>query len=233
MNGNILITGASRGIGLELTKIFLNNNYNVYTLTTSIRDELKSLAEKYQNKLYNYICNVTKEQEIIEAFKDISKRTDSIDIIINNAAIFLEDNKKDLDEINFESMKKTYDVNSIGPLRVIKHFIPLLKMGSIKRIINISSEAGSIKNAWRKNDYGYSMSKSALNMATKILQNRFEKNNIKVLAIHPGWVRTDMGGEEAPILPHESAKKLFNLILKKWNISDPIYYDLDGKEMNW
>lgn len=233
MNKNILITGASRGIGLALTKIFLDNDFNIITLTTSIRDELKELSEKFKDKINNYICDITKEEELIKAFKVILKTTDSLEIIINNAAINLDDRKKDLDEIDFESMVKTYDVNSVSPLRVIKHFMPILKKGSCKLIVNISSEAGSIKDAWRKSEYGYCMSKSALNMASKILQNRFGEEGIKVLAIHPGWVKTDMGGKEAPILPEESAKKIFDLILKKWKIKDPIYYDLDGKEMNW
>jgi NAD(P)-dependent dehydrogenase (short-subunit alcohol dehydrogenase family) len=233
MNGYILITGASRGIGLALTEIFLKNDYTVFTLTTSISDELKSLTKINQSKLYNYICDVTKEETIVEACEDISIKTQSIDIIINNAAIHLDDRSKDLDEIDFISMKKTYDVNSIGPLRITKHFISLLKKGLIRRIVNISSEAGSITDTWRKSEYGYCMSKSALNMASKILQNRYKEDNIKVLAIHPGWVSTDMGGNEAPIKPHESAEKVYNLMLKNWNINDTIYYDLDGKEMSW
>ena len=233
MNGNILITGAGRGIGLSLTKQFLENDYTVYTLTTNIRDELKLLFKDFQDKLFNYICDVTKEHTIIEAFKEISKKIDSLDIIINNAAIYLEDKNKDLYEIDFESMKRTYNVNSIGPLRILKYFICFLMKGKLKKIINISSEAGSIEDAWRKNEFGYCMSKAALNMASKILQNRFEKDNIKVLAIHPGWVRTDMGGKEAPILPDKSAKKVYELIIKKWDLSDSIYFDLDGKEMNW
>lgn len=233
MNRNILITGASRGIGLALTKIFLNNDFIVYTLTTNLRNELKELSGKFKDKIYNYVCDVAKEEELINAFKDISKKTDSLEIIINNAAINLDDRKKDLGEIDFESMLKTYDVNSVSPLRVIKHFIPILKKGSSKLIVNISSEAGSIKDAWRKSEYGYCMSKSALNMASRILQNRFGEEGIKILAIHPGWVKTDMGGVEAPILPEESAKKMFDLLLKKWKTGDPIYYDLDGNEMNW
>ena len=186
MNGNILITGASRGIGLALTKKFLKNNFTVYTLTTSIRDELKSLSGIYQGKLFNYICDVTKENTIIEAFNEISKKIEFINIIINNAAVHLEDRNKDINEMDFESIKRTFDVNSVGPLRIIKHFIPLLKKGRLKKIINISSEAGSIGDAWRKSEFGYCMSKSALNMASKILQNRFKEDNIKVLAIHPG-----------------------------------------------
>lgn len=233
MNGNILITGASRGIGLALTKKFLENNFTVYTLTTSIKDELKSLSVNYPDKLFNYICDVTKENTIIEAFNEISKKIEFINIIINNAAVHLEDRNKDINEMDFESIKRTFDVNSVGPLRIIKHFIPLLKKGRLKKIINISSEAGSIGDAWRKSEFGYCMSKSALNMASKILQNRFKEDNIKVLAIHPGWVSTDMGGKEAPILPDESAKKVYDLIIKEWKISDSIYYDLDGKEMNW
>ena len=65
------------------------------------------------------------------------------------------------------------------------------------------------------------------------IDQNLNDNKLKVLAIHPGWVRTDMGRKESPVLPHKSAKKVFNLILKKWNISDSIYYDLDGKEMDW
>jgi len=109
----------------------------------------------------------------------------------------------------------------------------LLLENTRRLLVNISSEAGSIGSCWRKTEYGYCMSKAALNMASAILQNRYRDESVKVLALHPGWVRTDMGGREAPILPPESAKKLFALITKHWNPDDPIYYDLDGQTMQW
>jgi NAD(P)-dependent dehydrogenase (short-subunit alcohol dehydrogenase family) len=233
MGETVLITGAGRGLGLALTKVFLEHGFTVFTLSSSRREALDELAEKYGRTLSNYLCDVTNEAQISDAARRVAEKTGALDILINNAAVFLEDRNKDLDRIDFEAMKRTFDVNAVSPLRVIKHFIGLVRKGVRRRIVNVSSEAGSVADAWRKTEYGYCMSKSALNMASAILQNRFKEDGIKVLALHPGWVRTDMGGKEAPLLPEESAKKLFALILKKWKLTDPVYLDLDGKKMSW
>jgi NAD(P)-dependent dehydrogenase (short-subunit alcohol dehydrogenase family) len=233
MGESVLITGAGRGLGLALTRAFLEKGFTVFALSSSRREALDALVKESEGRLHAYLCDVTQEEQIADAARKIAEKTDSLDILINNAAVFLEERDRDLDRIDFEAMKKTYDVNAVSPLRVIKHFIGLLLKGGRRQIVNISSEAGSVADSWRKSEYGYCMSKSALNMASSILQNRFREDGVKVLALHPGWVRTDMGGKEAPILPEESAKKLSALILKKWKPADPIYFDLDGKNMKW
>ncbi|MFX1537678.1 MAG: SDR family NAD(P)-dependent oxidoreductase, partial [Promethearchaeota archaeon] len=164
----------------------------------------------------------------------ISKITSSIDILINNAAVHLEEPAPDLGEINLEIIKKTFEINSIAPLNVINNFIELVKNSDIKLIVNISSEAGSISNCWREREYGYCMSKAALNMMSQILQNRLNIEKIKVLAIHPGWFSSKMGGEEAPITPDDAAKDVAKTILKDWTLNDPIFIDSKtGDRMNW
>lgn len=100
-----------------------------------------------------------------------------------------------------------------------------------RRIVNISSEAGSISDAWRKSEYAYCMSKSALNMASRILQNYLENDNIKILAIHPGWFSSDMGTSAAPIIPDESAAKIVKLLGRSFDLKGTMYYDLDGNQM--
>lgn len=233
MAEKVLITGAGRGIGLELTKVFLQHDYTVFALTQRRREHLDVEAKKHKGRLHIILCDVSDEKALAAAAVEIGKTTASLDYLINNAAIMLDVREKDLPEIDFEAMKRMYDVNSISPLRVIKHFLPLFMESTRRVLVNISSEAGSIGDCWRKSEYGYCMSKAALNMASAILQNRFRDDSVKVLALHPGWVRTDMGGREAPILPPESAKKLFALITRKWNPADPIYFDLEGKNMQW
>ena len=233
MGEKVLLTGAGRGIGLELTKVFLKHDYTVFALTERRREYLDAEAKKHKGRLHILLCNVTSEPDLSAAAAEIAQQTPSIDIIINNAAVFLDVREKDLAELDFEAMKRTYDVNAISPLRVVKHFMGLFLESARRVLANISSEAGSIGDCWRKSEYGYCMSKAALNMASAILQNRFKDESVKVLALHPGWVRTDMGGREAPILPPESAKKLFALITKQWNPADPVYFDLDGKQMPW
>jgi NAD(P)-dependent dehydrogenase (short-subunit alcohol dehydrogenase family) len=233
MTGTVLITGAGRGVGLALTKVFLANGFTVFTLNSSRREALDELSREYGGRLHNSLCDVTNEAQIAEAARAIGEKTGAIDILVNNAAILLEDRSQDLDRTDFEAVKRTYDVNAVSPLRVVKHFIGPLISGKRKLLVNVTSEAGSIGDAWRKSEFGYCMSKSALNMASAILQNRYRENGVKVLALHPGWVRTDMGGAEAPILPDESARKLFALMQRKWELTDPIYFDLDGKPMKW
>lgn len=99
--------------------------------------------------------------------------------------------------------------------------------------MNISSEAGSIADGWRKEAFAYCMSKSALNMQSKILQNYLGPRGFKILAVHPGWVKTDMGGTNATISTKESAEGIFKLAIKKWTGEDMIYIDYKGNAMRW
>jgi NAD(P)-dependent dehydrogenase (short-subunit alcohol dehydrogenase family) len=116
---------------------------------------------------------------------------------------------------------------------VIQHFLPLLEKGERKLIINISSEAGSIADCKRSSEYAYCMSKSALNMASKIIQNALKARGFKVLAIHPGWMRTEMGGQDADIHPDEAADGIFQLAMRQWQPEDEIYMDYQGSILPW
>jgi NAD(P)-dependent dehydrogenase (short-subunit alcohol dehydrogenase family) len=128
---------------------------------------------------------------------------------------------------------ETLNVNTFGPLRMVQQFLPLLERGDYKLIVNISSEAGSIADCWRESEFAYSMSKAALNMQSKILQNHLKPHGFKILAVHPGWMRTDMGGAEADIHPDEAAEGIFNLAVKKWNPEDEIYMDYRAQPIRW
>ncbi|MFX0061733.1 MAG: SDR family NAD(P)-dependent oxidoreductase [Candidatus Hermodarchaeota archaeon] len=230
----ILITGTNRGLGFSLTKIFLEKKDIVFTLNRTLNTNLKELNEKFKDNLFIFKVDVTNEAKIQNIVQKISKITSSIDILINNAAVHLEEPAPDLGEINLEIIKKTFEINSIAPLNVINNFIELVKNSDIKLIVNISSEAGSISNCRREREYGYCMSKVALNMMSQILQNRLKNEEIKVLAIHPGWFSSKMGGEEAPITPDDAAKNVARIILKDWTLNDPIFIDSKtGDRMNW
>ena len=179
---------------------------------------------------------MTDEKLIEKVTKEIMQQHRYVDILINNAAVHtsLNNEPPDIERLNFKNILTDFQVNSLGPLKVIKHFLPLIRKGNKKLIVNISSEAGSISNAWRKKEYGYCMSKAALNMGSKILQNRLTDEKIKVLAIHPGWFSSDMGGKAAPITPDEAAKFVAKRILQDWNIKDPIYIDAkNGTSVEW
>ncbi|MBN2440153.1 MAG: SDR family NAD(P)-dependent oxidoreductase [Spirochaetales bacterium] len=229
----ILITGSAKGLGFNLTKFFLEKGHTVLSLIKSGNKNLSDLQQKYKNQHFIFICDVGNEQTIIDAYEIIREKITSIDILINNAAVHLESHRPDLPEIDFSVYIPTFTVNALGPLMVVTSFLPLVRAGTGKLIVNISSEAGSIGNSTRKSEFSYCMSKAALNMASKILQNRVAKEGIKVLAIHPGWFSSDMGGPLAPISPRAAAGNVGSIILKKWSLKDPVYIDADGRKIAW
>lgn len=127
-------------------------------------------------------------------------------------------------------MLTTMDINLYGPIRVVKHFLPLLTEPECS-IINISSEAGSITNAY-PNDYPYGISKAALNMFTQQLHVYVKERGIQVLSVHPGWMQTDMGGAEAPTNPNQSAEGILDLIEKRTTPEGHfMFVDYTGKDM--
>lgn len=177
--------------------------------------------------------DVTKAASIAAAKQHICERFSRIDVLINNAAVLLAEGRGSLDALDFDAGLRVYDVNSLGPLRVTAAFLPLLEVGERRLIVNVSSEAGSIADCWRKDEYFYCMSKAALNMQSAILRNQFEEKRIEVLAVHPGWMRTDMGGANADIEPTEAAEGIFRLVEQSRLGKKGIYFDYRGQAMRW
>lgn len=230
---NLLITGASRGLGYHLTDLYLRKDFRVFVLSRHLSTELGSLGSQYKDRLFFIQVDVMDESSILKAVLEVEKINGILDIIINNAAVHLENSRPDILETDFKAVEETLSINAVGPLRITRHFLPMLLKGDKKMLVNISSEAGSIAGCWRLSEFGYCMSKAALNMQSKILQNRLKSEGVKVLVIHPGWLRTDMGGIEAPALPEDAASAIIGLIERKWRLDDPIFIDWNGKTINW
>ena len=235
MTGTVFISGANKGLGFSLAGRFLLEGFRVFAGAYSSSSNFSSLQKKFSKKLTVVPLDVTDMKSMRKAVRQVSKHISSLDILINNAGVHPGDKNAILEDIDLTDMhvEKTMDVNAYGPLRMTQQFLPLLKKGHRRLIINISSEAGSISDCWRMKDVVYCMSKTALNMQSKILQNYLGPKGFKILAVHPGWMRTDMGGKEADIHPDESAEGIFKLAMKKWTPKDIIYLDYKGKALRW
>jgi len=233
----VLITGASRGLGLEFTKQYLEGGNIVFAScrnpekATFLLDE----KERHEDILHIIKLDVTNEEGRNQAFKEISKKTDKLDILINNAGIISgnEQEPSALGEIYKEDFSKVFLVNSIAPLLVTEKFLPLLEKGSNSKVVNISSQNGSIALRNVGGKYSYASSKAALNMITKILSYDLFDKGIVVIAIHPGWIKTDMGGEEAPLEKEESVSQIINVIETTNIIKTGKFLDREGKHLPW
>jgi NAD(P)-dependent dehydrogenase (short-subunit alcohol dehydrogenase family) len=208
-----LITGATRGIGFEIARQLAQMGITVILTGRTLVD-----AEHAANKInagemvaLPLRLDVTKPSEIDEAVRFVTEKFGRLDILINNAGTL-----QDYKELpTREQMRDTFEVNTIGPYFLTQAMLPLLKKSKAGRIVNQSSIMGSIANAATRKGGApaYGASKAALNMLTVLLSRQLQDTNIKVNACHPGWVRTAMGGEEAPLLPTEGAKTAIRLAL--------------------
>jgi len=210
---NIFITGGNRGIGKGLVEIFSENNKVFF----SVRDKqkVKSVIESIGNENIDYvIMDVADERNVLNGIESLKEKTDSIDILINNAGILIPGLKHKIDavETDDESILKTFNINTVGVLRVCKAVLPMMQPKS--RIINISSGMGQMEGM-ATGSIAYRLSKSALNALTIVLSQELSSKDIKVNAICPGWVQTDMGGYEATLTVKESVESI-----KKFALSD-------------
>ena len=210
---NIFITGGNRGIGKGLVEIFSKDSKVFF----SARDEhkAKSVIDSIGNENIDYIImDVADERNVLNGIESLKEKTDSIDILINNAGILIPGLKHKIDavETDDESILKTFNINTVGVLRVCKAVLPLMRPTS--RIINISSGMGQMEGM-ATGSIAYRLSKSALNALTIVLSQELSSKDIKVNAICPGWVQTDMGGYEATLTVKESVESI-----KKFALSD-------------
>lgn len=233
MTSTILITGAGRGLGICLAEHYAAAGWNVIATRLESSARLDALVEGCPGRVLNVAMDVTSASAIAAAKQQITERFSSVDVLVNNAGVLLDAGRGSLGELDFEVGMRVYDVNALGPLRVTQAFLPLLRAGDKKLIVNVSSEAGSIADCWRKDEYFYCMSKAALNMQSAIMRNLLEEDAIAVLAVHPGWMRTDMGGVGADIEPAVAAAGIAKLIEAPHLGHKEIYFDYQGQAMRW
>jgi NAD(P)-dependent dehydrogenase (short-subunit alcohol dehydrogenase family) len=225
----VFITGAGRGLGRSLAELFLEKGYRVFA---GVRRHTRGTAAASHSNFHRVLIDVVEPGSIERAALKVASLTTGLDVLINNAAI-CESETSSLETLDFGKVAGILDVNTLGPLRVTKAFLPLLRRGSMKTIVNISSEAGSIESCWRKGMFGYCMSKAALNMQSKLLENRLAGDGFRIRSIHPGWMRTDMGGKNADIEPREAALGIYSIIINRRKKPIPLYVDYKGLPLKY
>ena len=216
-----LITGANQGIGFEIARQLLKKGFHVII---SGRDEMK-LSEAVNELKSEFtsvemvLMDVSNFESVKAAAQTLAQKNLQFDVVINNAAILL---KEDISLIGHddEILKTTINTNCYGPMRVIHAFLPLMK--SPGRIINLSSDGGSMSDPVGGWSPAYCVSKAMLNSITRQIAFELSDKNIVVNAVTPGWVRTNMGGKSAPRSVDQGART------PVWLASDaPL--DLTGK----
>jgi len=224
MNKIALITGASKGIGRALAQKLLNKNFFVIGINRS--GQINGFEKE---NFYALELDHTKQSSIENAQKKIFEKFKQIDILINNAGI-----GPDLNTFSPEwnSFNLTFDVNVTGTVFFTEKLIERITENGI--ILNVSSKMGSIDTCVLTDAVAYRMSKSALNMYTKILTNRL-KNKIKVASIHPGWVKTtivESNMANGRLTPEESAENIFDFIKSDFK-SGTFWNSENGTELLW
>lgn len=192
----ILITGANRGIGLALVQAYLKRGDSVIGVCRNSSEALKRSGAEVIEQV-----DVSQQDDLDKLHSQLGGRT--IDVLINNAGIM---RKNSLDDLNFEQIREQFEVNAIGPLRVVATLKANLKEGS--KVGLVTSRMGSIADNDSGGSYGYRMSKTALNAAGKSLAVDLSKQGIAVALLHPGWVNTEMVNFNGLIEPEEAAAGL-------------------------
>jgi NAD(P)-dependent dehydrogenase (short-subunit alcohol dehydrogenase family) len=208
---NVLITGSNRGIGLEWVRKYAQQGWHVFASCRNPENANKLIALQncYPNISIHQL-DVTMPSEIDVLAKELS--TNVIDILINNAGVYLDKDNSSIGSLDYEKWEKTFRINTFGPIRVTEAFLTHVSVSETRLIVTISSHMGSIADIHTTGSYYYRSSKAALNAAMKSLSIELRPKNIGVLLLHPGWVQTDLGGVNATISPKQSVQGMLKVI---------------------
>jgi len=230
--GKYFITGVNRGLGLAYAKEAVAAGHHVLGTMRPESDgaEIEELQSAHPDHVTLYISNLDSNESLHSLAQSVSSGTDRIDVLINNAGVMADD--ETIQSVQMDDLVENYRVNAVLPVLLTQVLLPLLK-GS--KVINISSSFASIglKSGQMPPRYSYSMSKAALNMFTKTLAGELSADSTIVVAIHPGWVRTGIGGPEASLSPKESAEAVLQTIDQLTLEQSGAYLTWDGRDIIW
>ncbi len=238
----ILITGSNRGIGLELVERYLQQDSTLIFATCRHPDhatELKTLAEKYLMRLKIIALDVTNPLSIDQAVQQISREVDGLEMLVNNAGILpggvadMEPKSAKFGFLEAPAVEEVLRVNTVAPVMIAQAFSDLLRKGTNARLINMTSDAGSITLREKGANYSYMASKAALNMLTRCLAGDFRADGVIVISIHPGWIQTDMGGPNATRTPAETIPVMMKVIDGLTINETSSFFNWDGSRVPW
>jgi NAD(P)-dependent dehydrogenase (short-subunit alcohol dehydrogenase family) len=231
---NILITGANRGIGLALTRIYAERGDTVFACcrTPNRADQLQALAKMHSVNVLE--LDVGDSGSVATLAKSLSN---PIDILINNAGIIGQPvANQTATSMDFALWAEILNINTMGPVRVMQALLPQLKRSAqtnaMAKVMNITSDLGALSH----DDpiyLGYSASKAALNKFMRLAALELKRDGIAIGVIHPGWVQTDMGGSNAPVSPVASANGIVNVIDQLSLSNAGNFWQWDGKLHAW
>ncbi len=216
-----LITGANRGIGLEFCRQLVDRGDRVIAACRNSNAELDALDVRVETGV-----DVTSEQAVTALAERLGDTP--IDLLVNNAGILGHDRLATLD---FDAIRRQFEVNALGPLRVTAALLENLAPEA--KIALITSRMGSIADNTSGDNYGYRMSKAALNMAGMSLSRDLRTRRIAVIILHPGWVRTDMTKGSGLIDPPKSVSGLLERIDALTMETTGTFWHSNGEELQW
>jgi NAD(P)-dependent dehydrogenase (short-subunit alcohol dehydrogenase family) len=230
---SVLITGSNRGLGLEWARHYAEKGWSVYASCRhpSEAHDLQRLSATH-NHLSIHRMDVTRPDEINAAAVELRKK--SIDVLVSNAGVYLEKHKRiGLQRLDYQDWEYTFQVNTLGPVRLAEAFSEHLVRSSRRLLAVVSTHMASIADITDPGDYYYRSTKAALNAAMEGIAQELRAEGIGLLLLHPGWVRTRMGGEGTDLLPPESVGGMAELIERFSLAQTGKFFRYDGVEMPW
>ncbi|MEM8969441.1 MAG: SDR family oxidoreductase [Bacteroidota bacterium] len=231
MNSMIaLVTGANRGIGLEVCRQLAKAGYEVILTSRDEEKGRRAIKELDNDRISYHSLDVADDNSVAKLQSYVEERYGRLDVLVNNAGINY-DTWQNAEKADLITVQETFDTNVLGPWRMSQAFIPLMRKHGYGRIVNVSSGAGAL-NGMGGGTPAYSVSKASLNVLTIKLAADLKGTGILVNSVGPGWVRTDMGGKEAPRSVAEGAEGIvWAATLPKDGPTGGFFRD--GKRIEW
>lgn len=227
----ILITGANRGIGLELVSRFAGDGWTVFACCRdpASADELQALSEQHSG-IELYALDVTDYEQMKSLSTQLANR--SIDILVSNAGVY-GPRGAGFGAVEAAAWRDVLEVNSIAPLMLVQAFVEQVAASRQKLVAVISSKMGSIGDNGSGNSYIYRSSKTAVNMVVKCLSMDLADRGISAITLHPGWVQTDMGGSNAEISTAVCVSGLKSILQSAGPAQSGQFIEYDGASIPW
>ena len=234
-----LVTGTDHGVGLELARELLRRDFYVVACRMNPAEkQIDGLMNEHPDRMAILRLDIGDDQSTAALKSQVAALVPQLDLLINNAGILGDMHKVLGDDLDYAEILQVINVNAVGTLRVTNALSGLVMKSSLKMIVNISSEAGSITDCFRQGWFGYGMSKAADNMQSALVHNNIREKGGKVIVMHPGHVATYMRGyldTTAGITAPESARGILQVILdSELPVEDrPLYLNYLGERLPW